>query len=106
MGKRRRWELQELEPEWTQLEGENAWRYNVGFSFDCPFHGTHRLTVRFTEPYDGFEFVNGPGVLVRMVANGSFDALTLSAPDGRDAIDFPTCGKLRVIEGKVMVVRY
>src|SRR5215468_4086866 len=101
MRQRRRWELQELEPEWTEMTGENAWRYNVGFSFDCPFHGTHRLTVRFVEPYDGFEYIDGPGVLVRMVENGSFDQLTLAAPDGRDDIAFEPCGTLRIIHGRV-----
>ena len=99
---RRRWHLQELEPAWTENEGP---RYNTGFSFDCPVHGTHRLIVRFVNPYDGFEYVDGPGLLVRMVANGSFDELTLSTPAGGDVLEFPICGKLRVIEGRVELAR-
>lgn len=102
MGVRRRWELQELEPEW--MDGQPP-RYNYGFTMDCPFHGTHRLTLRFDNPYDGFEAVDGPGLLVHMVANGSFDELTLQSPSGSDTLEFPICGKLRIIDGKVELVR-
>lgn len=100
---RRRWELQELDPEWTKVVVD-PFRYNVGFSFNCPFHGTHRLTVRLDAPYDGFEFIDGPGILVHLVDNGSFDTITLESPAGLDTIEFPMCGDLRIIHGRVMVV--
>lgn len=99
---RRRWELQELEPEWLENVGS---RYNTGFSFDCPTHGTHRLTARFLNPYDGFEPIDGPGILVWMVDNGSFDTLTLESSAGSDVLDFPICGRLRIIDGRVELVR-
>lgn len=99
---RRRWELQELDPEW--LENQPP-RYNTGFSFDCPIHGTHRLVIRFENPYDGFEAVDGPGLLVHMVANGSFDELTLQSLAGAETLEFPMCGRLRIIDGRVELVR-
>ena len=100
---RRRWELQELEPEWTGMEKDSS-RYNVAFSFDCPVHGTHRLTCRLDTPYDGFEYVEGPGVLVHLVNNGSFDQLTVEGINGEDAVHFPMCGRLRLIDGRVELV--
>lgn len=92
-----------MDPEWLATDEP---RYNVGFSFDCPFHGTHRLIVRFDSPYDGFEFVDGPGLLVHLVANGSFDQVTLESLAGRDYLEFPLCGRLRIIEGRVEIPRY
>ena len=104
MTPRRRWQLQDLEPEWLAVEGEERWRYNVGFSFDCPIHGTHRLVVRFENPYDGFEYIDGPGLLVRMVANGSFDELTLTSLGNGDSLNFGMCGLMRVIAGWIEIV--
>jgi hypothetical protein len=100
---RRRWELQDLEPKWTPVE-HGSLRYNVGFGFDCPVHGTHRLYVRLDAPYDGFEYIDGPGVLVHLVENGSFDTLTLENLAGGDTIDFPLCAELRIICGRVELV--
>lgn len=101
---RRRWELQELEPEWMGVE-EGSFRYNVAFGFDCPVHGTHRLLARLDAPYDGFEYIEGPGVLVHLVENGSFDVLTVEGLAGEDYIDFPKCGRFRIYEGKVYLVQ-
>jgi len=84
---------------------EDGTRYNVAFSFDCPVHGTHRLTCRLDRPYDGFAPIQGPGVLVHLVDNGSFDTLTVESINGDDAINFGLCGKLRIIEGRVELVR-
>lgn len=80
-------------------------RYNVGISFDCPIHGTHRLTIRFRDPYDGFETVDGIGILALVAENGSLGDLTLTNLGGGDELDFPICGHLRVIQGHVELVR-
>lgn len=102
-GQRRRWELQELDPEWVD---KHPPRYNYAFRIDCPTHGTHRLTIRLCNPYDGFEEVEElPGVSALMVQNGSFDELTLTSPAGSDALDFGRCGQFRIIEGRVELVR-
>ena len=109
-GRRRghRWTLTELNARWLTVPDP---RYNVGFDFDCPVHRKHRLTVRFDSPYDGFGPVDGPGLLVRMVDNGSLDQVTLTTPGGYEILDFNhvgpgACGRYRILEGVVERVRF
>ena len=112
-----RWSLEELEAQWLEPPTH---RYNVGFSFLCPTHWTHRLSVRLDNPYDGLEPVMGPGLLARFIANdevadgrvsGTLGHLTVVTPAGFDELDFShmgygDCGRLRIINGHVERVRY
>lgn len=103
MGKqRRRWGLQELEARWLETEGH---RHNIGIEIDCPRHGSHRLTIRFLHPYDGSPAVPGPGTWVLVAENGSLSVLTLTNLHGGDELDFGMCGRFRVLEGHVEIVR-
>ena len=107
-GRGHRWTLQELDAEWLATP---AFRYNVGFSFDCPTHGTHRLAVRFDDPYDGLGPMEGEGLLVHMVANGSLDEVTVEMPNGDAVLDFNRqgfgeCGKFRILDGVVERARF
>ncbi len=103
-----RWTLQELEARWLKTKGR---RYNIGISFDCPAHGSHRLIVRFTNPYDGDGPVLGEGLMAYVEANGTLDKLTLTSPHGLDELNFNhmghgECGRYRIVEGKVERVRF
>jgi hypothetical protein len=93
-----RWGLQELNARWLNAPPP---RYNVGFAFDCPAHSEHRLTVRFTNPYDGEEPIGGNGLLVMMIANGGLASVTLTSVSGGHVLNFGDCGEYCIVDGKV-----
>ncbi len=103
MGRRRRvWKLSELDVQWREGPPD---RYQVGFSFLCPMHGSHRLRVRLSNPGDGYP--EEPwSMSVAADRNGrNVGDLTLTTPAGLSELDFGPCGLWRIIDGRVTPVR-
>jgi hypothetical protein len=103
---RRRWTLEELKAEWLEApEG----RWGVGMRWICGKHARnnpqHWLTVYFINPADTEGALPRNGAKAAYREGGALVDLALTHPSGREWLDFGKCGRLRVHEGHVELVR-
>jgi hypothetical protein len=92
------------------------WRFGIGLRWRCTFHengSDHMLSVYFLNPTDGGDTVRVDGAIAVYqfgwdgdpMTPGTPDDFTFVTPGGHDVLDFGECGRLRVIDGVVEVVR-